>query len=100
MERERYGRKIAAIAARHRCSTGAVRKILSRYYNTGEVTGGKRSDRLRSFSNVEMQKLDKTIRRKPTATATTLANEVFKNTGKRVSPRTINRYRRELESTY
>ncbi|CAF1113481.1 unnamed protein product [Rotaria sp. Silwood1] len=36
------------------------------------------------------------IKRKPTATATALANEIFENTGKRVSARTIQRYRREL----
>ncbi|CAF1303159.1 unnamed protein product [Rotaria sordida] len=36
------------------------------------------------------------IKRKPTATATALANEIFENTGKCVSARTIQRYRREL----
>jgi transposase len=96
MERERDGKKISIIANNHHCSTTAVRKILSRYYNTGEIAGGKSSGRPHSLSNVEKQQLDKIIRRKPTATATTLANEIFEKTGKRISARTIDRYRREL----
>ncbi|CAF1469237.1 unnamed protein product, partial [Rotaria sordida] len=97
MERERDGKKISTIATRHHCASSTVRSILSRYRNTGEITGGTSSGRPHALLDVEKQKLDKTIRRKPTATATALANDIFEKTGKRVSARTIQHYRRELE---
>jgi hypothetical protein len=43
-----------------------------------------------------MKNLDKLIKKKSTATVTELANDVFQDTDKRVSDRTIRRYRRAL----
>jgi hypothetical protein len=39
MERERDRKKITTIATSHHCSTNAMKKILSCYYNTGGITG-------------------------------------------------------------
>ena len=68
MERERDGKTLSTIATRHHCTHATVRNILSRYHNTGEITGGKSSGRPHALSHVEKQKLDKLIKRKPTAT--------------------------------
>jgi hypothetical protein len=43
-----------------------------------------------------MKKLDELIKRKPTATAIVLANEISQDIHKRVSVRTVRRYRRAL----
>ncbi|CAF3373156.1 unnamed protein product [Rotaria sp. Silwood2] len=96
MKRERDGTKISIIATNHNCASSTVRRVLARYHETGEITGGQSSGRPCALSSAEKRKLDRIIKSKPTATATSLANEIFEKTGKRVSPRTIQRYRREL----
>ena len=96
MERERNGTKLSIIPRRHHCSTSTVRGVLARYHNTGEITAGKSPGRPNALSNVEKKKLDRMIKRKPTATTASLANDIFDKTGGRVSSRTIQRYRREL----
>ena len=55
-----------------------------------------RHSRATSLNDDEMKNLDKLIKKKPTAIATELANDIFQDTDKRVSDRTIRRYRRAL----
>ena len=57
MEREKDGNKtLSTNAISHHCTPAAVRKILSRYYNTGEITGKKSPDRPDSLLHVEKTK--------------------------------------------
>ncbi|CAF1389660.1 unnamed protein product [Adineta ricciae] len=96
MERERDGKKLETIARQHKCTPAAICKILSHYNQTGEVNGGKSTGRSTCLNNEEMKKLDELIRKKPTATAIVLASDILQVMHKRVSVRTVQKYRRDL----
>jgi len=96
MERERDGKKIETIARQHKCTPAAICKILSHYNQTGEVNGGKSTGRPKCLNNEEMEKLDELITNNPTATGIVLENDVSQVIHKRVSVRTVQKYRRDL----
>jgi transposase len=96
MERERDGKKLETIARQHKCAQAATSKILSHYNQTGKLNDGKSTGRSTCLNNEEMKKLDELIKRKPTATGIVLANDISQLIHKRISVRTVQRYRREL----
>lgn len=96
MARERDGKRLETIARQHKCTPAAISYILSHYNKTGMISVRKPTGRPKSLDNDETKKLDKFITKKPTATSNALANDVLEETGKRVSGRTIRRYRRAL----
>jgi transposase len=96
MERERDGKKLETIARQHKCTPAAISKILSHYNQTGKLNDGKSTGRPTCLNNEEMKKLDELIKRKPTATGIVLANDISQLIHKRISVRTVQRYRREL----
>ena len=96
MERERDGKRLETIARQHKCTPATISKILSHYDRTGEISGGKSTGRPTSLNDDEMKKLDELIKRKPTATGIVLANDISQLIHKRISVRTVQRYRREL----
>lgn len=96
MERERDGKKLETIARQHKCTPAAISKILSHYNQTGKLNDGKSTGRPPCLHNEEMKKLDELIKRKPTATGIILANDISQLIHKRISVRTVQRYRREL----
>ncbi|CAF4294209.1 unnamed protein product, partial [Rotaria sordida] len=64
-------------------TASTVRRVLARYHETGEITGGQSSGRPCALSSAEKRKLDRIIKSKPTATATSLANKILEKTGYR-----------------
>ena len=96
MARERDRKRLETIVKHHKCVPATISYILSHYNKTGMISGGKSTGHVTSLDGDKMKKLDKLIKKKPTATANELANDVFEDTGKHVSDRTIRRYRRAL----
>ncbi|CAF1275737.1 unnamed protein product [Rotaria magnacalcarata] len=62
----------------------------------GKISGGKSTGRPKSLNGNEIKKLDDLSKRKPTATATVLENDISQVVNKLVSIWTIRRYRRAL----
>jgi transposase len=81
------------IARRVGCSYHTVQHTLQRYAATGEVTDRPRSGRPSVMNFSSLKRLNRLIRSRPSATATSLATALTAHTGQRISPRTIQRAR-------
>ena len=83
------------IARELTCSQQEVGHVLHQFVTTGDVESHWRSGRPSVVTDDVKEVIEKTIKRKRTATAEEIANAV-EETGRRVSARTMRRVRRRL----
>ena len=89
------GKKQHTIARELTCSQQEVGRVLHQFVTTGDVESHWRSGRPSVVTDDVKEVIEKTIKRKRTATAEEIANAV-EETGRRVSARTMRRVRRRL----
>jgi transposase len=90
------GKKQNTIARELTCSQQEVGRVLHQFVTTGDVESHWRSGRPSVVTDDVKEVIEKTIKRKRTATAEEIANAVEEETGRRVSARTMRRVRRRL----
>ena len=90
------GKKQHTIARELTCSQQEVGRVLHQFVTTGDVESHWRSGRPSVVTDDVKEVIEKTIKRKRTATAEEIVNAVEEETGRRVSARTMRRVRRRL----
>ena len=98
MAHELTRREKLAIVRKHylrelTCSQQEVGRVLHQFVTTGDVESHWRSGRPSVVTDDVKEVIEKTIKRKRTATAEEIANAVEEETGRRVSARTMQRVR-------
>ena len=92
------GKKQNTIARELTCSQQEVGRVLHQFVTTGDVESHWRSGRPSVVTDDVKEVIEKTIKRKRTATAEEIANAVEEETGRRVSAR-VRQVRRQYITT-
>lgn len=82
------------IAKRVNCTRQTVASVLQKYSETATVSDRQRSGRPSLMNQQSLKRLDRIINKHDSYTSTALADEMRKQSGIRISPRTIRRVRK------